>query len=126
MHELAGFFTTLHPRHNLARWSRWLSHTYKKRWFIETGFRMLNSIHESFRNHTPMAQLAQLYLRAYIFNSWQFFRKQQLKNRTKCWLTSLPMYQLKLKDRIEREIKDIVRENVWFLQKEKRRLYFTR
>ncbi|WP_457559531.1 hypothetical protein [Candidatus Harpocratesius sp.] len=48
MNEIEGFFTTLKPRINLARWSRWLSRTYKKRWFEKTGFRMLNSIHESF------------------------------------------------------------------------------
>ncbi len=53
VNEIEGFFTTLKPRKNLARWSRWLSRTYKKRWFEETGFRMLNSIHESFRNHHP-------------------------------------------------------------------------
>ncbi|MHA1775904.1 MAG: hypothetical protein DRO88_11850 [Promethearchaeia archaeon] len=45
MHEIEGFFTTLKPRRNLARWSRWLSRTYKKRWFEETRFRMLNAIH---------------------------------------------------------------------------------
>ncbi|MCF2141372.1 MAG: hypothetical protein K9W44_15040 [Candidatus Lokiarchaeota archaeon] len=110
--EIEGFFTTLDPRKNLARWSRWLSRTYKKRWFEETGFRMLNSIHESFRNHHPFPQLAQIYLRSYIFNCWQFYRKQQIKCHTKLWKTSLNVYQSSLTDVIEREMLESTKENV--------------
>ena len=118
MHEIEGFFTTLKPRRNLARWSRWLSRTYKKRWFEETGFRMLNAIHESFRNRYPSTQLAQIYLRAYVFTE---------SNRLIIALKSgklLNVYQSTLKRIIERKMFENIRENVWFLQKEKRGLYF--
>ncbi|MCF2141239.1 MAG: hypothetical protein K9W44_14360 [Candidatus Lokiarchaeota archaeon] len=66
--ELEGFFTTLRPHKNQARWSRWLLKTYKKRWFEEISFRMLNEIHISYRNQKSTTQIAELYLHAYIFN----------------------------------------------------------
>jgi len=90
----------LRPRKNHARWSRWLTNAYKKRWYKETGFRMLNSIHESFRNRFPFVQLGQLYLRGYVFNCWQYFRKHQINQKIPMWKTSLPQYQIRCTDQI--------------------------
>ena len=74
-----GFFTTIPEWSNDKSFCRFLTRTYKKRWNIETGFKMLNSIHESFRNRSAVKQLIQIYLRGIVYNSWQFWRKGVLK-----------------------------------------------
>jgi len=124
MHQLAGFFTTLRPRKNHARWCRWLSRLYKKRWLQETGFRMLNEVHVSYRNHTPFTQLAQLYLRAIIYNNWQYVLKKSKASKVHRWRMSLCMYQQHLSTKIEEILARSVQQNVKYLQKKRREVYF--
>jgi hypothetical protein len=76
MNNLAGFLTTLIPWKNTEAFCSWLKRLYKKRWNIETDFREVNAVHESYRNHSPITQLAQLYLRGYIVNYWQACKKE--------------------------------------------------
>ncbi|WP_457559063.1 hypothetical protein [Candidatus Harpocratesius sp.] len=78
--QLSAFFTTLEPWKNEKSWERWLIKTYKIRWKQETGFSSLNKIHKQFRYRNPIVQLAELYLRALIHKSWQFYRNKGLKN----------------------------------------------
>jgi hypothetical protein len=98
--KLAGFFTTMDEWQNVNAWCRWLTRAYKKRWNIETGFSKLNQIHESYRNRYPCVQLAQLYLRAIIYNNWQYFSKVakrlKMKNSARC----LKIYQEKLSPKL--------------------------
>lgn len=77
--EMAGFFTTIRPWNNVRAFIRFLTRTYKQRWNIETGFRELNKTHYSFRNRESVKQLTQIYLKALIYNNWQFWRKRTLK-----------------------------------------------
>lgn len=75
MKKLAGFLTTLIPWKNAKAFCSWLKRLYKKRWNIETKFRVVNAVHDSFRNHRAITQLAQLYMRGYIVNYWQACKK---------------------------------------------------
>jgi hypothetical protein len=124
LHQLAGFFTTLHPSKNHASWCRWLARTYKKRWCQETAFRMLNEIHPSFRNRYPTVQLAQLYLRGIIYNQWQTFLKGYANSTFPRWQFGLHRYQQYLKHQVEHEFMRSIRENVGFLQKKRREVFF--
>src|SRR6056297_1693079 len=45
--QMAGFLTELDEWKNLVKFCRWLPRMYKKWWNIETGFKMLNLIHDS-------------------------------------------------------------------------------
>jgi hypothetical protein len=122
--KLAGFFTTLKPWKNHSRWAKWLSRAYKKRWNEETGFSKLNAIHESFRNHHPNVQLSQLYMRAIIYNNWQYFKREAKKSRVRASKRTLAFFKEMLEGRIYDLIEQSVRCNLKYLQKKRRRLYF--
>jgi hypothetical protein len=126
VHQLAGFFTTLRPRQNQARWCRWLTRAYKHRWCEETGFRMLNEVHDNYRNHTPFTQLSQLYLRALIYNNWQYCLKIQVGSHIHRWELALDQYQQRLGHRVEEIVAQSVRQNLKYLQKNRRDVYFRR
>jgi len=73
LHNLAGFYTNLKPWKNKRSWARYLVREYKKRWSIETGFRMLNSMHKRFRSTQFSVILSELYMRGWIYNGWQAY-----------------------------------------------------
>jgi len=98
--KLAGFFTTMDEWQNLNAWCRWLTRAYKKRWNIETGFSKLNQIHESYRNRYMSVQLAQIYLRAIIYNNWQYFTKVSKRLNVKKSIRCLKNYQEKLSPKL--------------------------
>ncbi|QEE15540.2 transposase [Promethearchaeum syntrophicum] len=122
--QLAGFFTTLKPWKNHSRWAKWLSRAYKKRWNEETGFSKLNDIHKSFRNHYPNVQLSQLYMRAIIYNNWQYFKREAEKSGIRASKRSLAVFLETLEWRIYNLIEQSVSYNLKYLQKKRRRLYF--
>lgn len=74
MRNLKGFFTNYKPWKNKKSWARYLVKEYKRRWNIETGFAMLNKIHESLRERTHTVKLSTYYLRAFLYNWWQSWR----------------------------------------------------
>lgn len=80
LRNLAGFFTNMKSWKNKRSWARYLVSEYKKRWWIETGFRMLNSVHKRFRSAHFSVLLAELHMRGWIYNTWQAFRHESLKN----------------------------------------------
>lgn len=125
MNKLSGFITTLRPRKNTARWCRWLVVTYKKRWLEETAFRMINEIHSSFRNGLPVVQLAQLYLRGIIYNNWQLVLKYGVQAKVPRWQLSLGMYQQHVCRHLEKMMADSIKENVKYMQKKRREVYFS-
>jgi hypothetical protein len=71
MHNLAGFYTNLKPWKNKRSWARYLVREYKRRWNIETGFRMLNFMHIRFRSNQFTVVLSEMYMRGWIYNCWQ-------------------------------------------------------
>lgn len=79
MKQLHGFFTNYTPWKNHKAWVRYLVKTYKRRWNIETGFAMLNKIHETGRQRNFRSKLADLYLRATVYNCWQSWRLDQIR-----------------------------------------------
>ena len=81
--QLAGFYTTMKPWKNKKAWARYLARTYKRRWNIETGFSKLNEIHKTFHNRKFTVKLAENYMRAWIYNSWQAWHLTSKKNRLK-------------------------------------------
>ena len=123
-HQLSAFFTTTSPWKDKRAWSKWLTRTYKKRWNQETGFRMLNALHPQFRYQYPTVQLAELYLRGAIYNSWQFFRHQQTRNGMNARQLTLYRYQKHIISQIESDFIQNVIYNLKYMQKRKRRLYF--
>ena len=80
--RMKGFFSTIRVWANEKQYCRHLIRSYKLRWNIETGFSKLNSIHESYRYRHSEQQLVGMYLRAFIYNNWQFWRKSILKTCT--------------------------------------------
>ncbi len=124
IHQLSAFFTTMDPWKNERSWARWLTKTYKIRWNQETGFSSLNRIHEQFRYRSPVVQLAELYLRGMIHNGWQFYRIQGLKSGIHHQELTLFWYRNRTVEQLEAEILSSSIENVKYLQKGKRRLYF--
>ena len=78
--KLAAFFTTLKPWSNLKSWARYLTRQYKRRWNIETGFRMLNSMHETYRTTYYPVKLADMHIRGIIYNSWQAWRIYKIRD----------------------------------------------
>lgn len=74
MNNLRGFFTNYKPRKNAKSWVHYLIRTYKRRMNIETGFALLNKIHELGRERNHRAKLASLYLRGMIYDCWQSWR----------------------------------------------------
>lgn len=94
MSKMAGFFTTLLPWKNPNAWARWLTSGYKGRWNIETGTCKLNAVHESFRYRFPMQKLCDEYLRAIIYNHWQFNMKWGEKINLKSSRYSLKEYKI--------------------------------
>jgi hypothetical protein len=89
MKKMAGFFTTIVPWKNANAFCSWLKRVYKIRWNIETAFRIVNLVHESFRNHSWKNQLAQLYIRGYIYNYWQVTKKEAQSQKLSAALRSL-------------------------------------
>lgn len=77
MRELRGFFTTYTPWKNQRAWARFLVREYKRRWNIETGFSMLNKVHESGRERRFTTKLATIYCRSVIYNWWQSWRLER-------------------------------------------------
>lgn len=124
LQSLSAFFTTLKVPRNVNRWARWLTRSYKKRWCEETGFSKLNEIHPSFRNRYPVIQLAQLYLRAIIYNNWQCYKKIAEHAKIKPSKRSLGCYLTYYQDRLEQICFMSVKQNIKYLQKSKRRVYF--
>ncbi|WP_371801682.1 transposase [Candidatus Lokiarchaeum ossiferum] len=124
IHHLSAFFTTLDPWKNKRSWAKWLTKTYKIRWNQETGFSSLNRIHEQFRYRYPTVHLAELYLRAMIHNGWQFYRNQGLKQGIHHQELTLFWYRNRMLNQLEEIIVRSSYENVKYLQKRKRRLYF--
>lgn len=124
IHQLSAFFTTMDPWKNERSWAQWLTKTYKIRWNQETGFSSLNKIHEQFRYRYPRVQLAELYLRAMIHNGWQFYRNQGLKKGIHHQELTLFWYRMRVIHQLESLIVSFSHENVKYLQKGKRRLYF--
>jgi len=102
MGQMAGFLTTLDKWKNLVNFCRWLARTYKKRWNIETGFKMLNQIHDSLRAREAPVMLANKYLRGIIYNNWQYWRKLCLSNGIKTSRCSLNVYLLNLQQELEK------------------------
>lgn len=90
----------------------------------ETGFSSLNRIHEQFRYCSPVVQLEELYLRGMIHNGWQFYRNQGLKSGIHHQELTLFWYRNRTVEQLEAEILSSSIENVKYLQKGKRRLYF--
>ena len=83
-----------------------------------------NAIHESFRNHYPNVQLAQLYMRAIIYNNWQYFKREAEKSGIRASRRSLAVFLEILEWRIYNLIEQSVSYNLKYLQKKRRRLYF--
>jgi hypothetical protein len=123
-HKLAAFFTTMPARKNVKRWSIWLSKAYKKRWNIETGFSKLNEIHMRFRCRSPTVFLAYCYIRAFIYNWWQAYRKVMSDHGYRKHDLTFLDFRDNLKNVLKREIKDSTRFNVRYGIKQKRRVYF--
>jgi hypothetical protein len=122
--QLAAFFTTSTPWQNMKNWISWLTRSYKKRWNIETAFRELNFIHNNFQNRHPTVHLGQLYLRALIYNQWQYFRKKCHRTKLKVWEKTLTEFNFSLNSVIEHQIETSVCQNLGYLIKQKRGLYF--
>lgn len=80
MKNLHGFFTNYNPWKNTKSWVHYLVRTYKRRWNIETGFALLNKIHEMGRERDYRSKLAGLYIRGTIYNCWQSWRLDQIRN----------------------------------------------
>jgi len=124
LRKLSAFFTTLPRWRNINRWTRFLTKAYKKRWNEETGFRELNVIHRQFRYRSPVVQLAELYLRALIYNGWQIWRKERKSAQFKNVDRSLDVFSERLTGMIEQEINSSVSYNIRSLQKSRRDRYF--
>jgi hypothetical protein len=71
--KLAGFYTTLPPWKNEDAWARYLTRLYKRRWSVETGFRELNSLHPHLRCRTHVQKWADLFMRGWAYDLWQFW-----------------------------------------------------
>ena len=110
--EMAGFFTTLAPWKNVRAYIRFLVRTYKQRWNIETAFRCLNSTHYSFRNRESVKSLAQIYMKALIYNNWQFWRKHMLKECKSYSAGTQQLFLKRLSDVIVEYYEDILYERV--------------
>lgn len=74
MLQLRGFFTSYKPWQNDKAWARFLVREYKRRWNIESGFAVLNRIHESGRERIYTAKLVNLYCRGVLYDWWQSWR----------------------------------------------------
>lgn len=81
LNNLRGFYTNYRPWTNLKAWMRYLVRTYKRRWNIETGFAMLNKVHETGRERLFTGKLATLFLRGFIYNCWQSWRMNRIRNQ---------------------------------------------
>ena len=79
MRRPAGFYSAIRPRKNKRAWASYLTRTYKQRWSIETGFRMLNSECFTPRYVFPQCRLADIYSRAIIYNLWQARRLELIR-----------------------------------------------
>jgi IS4 transposase len=100
--NLAGFFTTYKPWKNQKAFSKFLCRTYKKRWWVETGFSNLNSIHDSTRTRRFETKLAEILMDCWIYNMWQFTRNVYVDHpwgnrRTLTFKNFLREYQLVMK-----------------------------
>ena len=73
INKLAGFYTTLSPWKNQDAWARYLARLYKRRWSVETGFRELNSLHPHLRCRTHVQKWADLFMRGWAYDLWQFW-----------------------------------------------------
>ncbi len=71
--KLAGFYTTLRPWKNENAWAQYLARLYKRRWSVETGFRELNALHPHFRCRSHVQKWADLFMRGWSYNLWQFW-----------------------------------------------------
>lgn len=122
--QLAAFFTTLKPWKNLNAWASWLTRTYKSRWNEETGFCKLNEVHESFRHRDPIVHLSELYLRAIIYNDWQYYKKRCERDNLKKAYSSLKYYKVLAKKHYEKEIYRFMIQRINKRLKTKREVYF--
>jgi hypothetical protein len=122
--EMAGFFTTFTPWKNLKAFCRFLVRIYKERWNIETGFRCLNSTHISFRNRSPVKQLTQIYMKAIIYNNWQFWRKIALKKCTSYSEAAQNLFLRQYSQSIKESYASIIEDRIEFALKYKKEVYF--
>jgi hypothetical protein len=122
--EMAGFFTTLVPWKNLKAFCRFLVQIYKERWNIETGFRCLNSTHISFRSRDPVKQLTQIYMKAIIYNNWQFWRKVTLKKCTSYSEAAQNQFLRHYSNAIKHSYESIIEDRINFALKHKKEVYF--
>lgn len=122
--EMAGFFTTLVPWKNVRAYIRFLVRTYKQRWNIETAFRCLNSTHYSYRNRNPVKSLAQIYMKALIYNNWQFWRKRTIKECVSYSEGAQQLFLRRLSDIIVNYYSDILDERVKKALNQKMEVYF--
>jgi len=122
--ELAGFFTTIKLWTNLKSFCRFLSRLYKLRWNIETGFRCLNSMHENFRNRSSEKQLAQIYVKALIYNNWQFWRKRVLKDSVSFSEGSESLFLRRYSESLVMLYRDIIYDRLKMVLKNKKEVYF--
>lgn len=122
--NLSAFFTTLESWKNENRWAKYLTSTYKIRWNEETAFSKLNQIHIRFRPRKISVHLANMYLRAIIYNNWQYYRKIKIHDRYLPRYISLFDYLDELKRVLENQIFMSVKKNTGYLMERKRRAYF--
>jgi hypothetical protein len=74
--NLAGFLTTIKSWKNHLKFGYFLSKEYKHRWFTETGFAKINSIHDSNRSAKWKIKLLTLTMDGWIYNHWQWVRER--------------------------------------------------
>jgi len=80
LRELRGFFTNYKPWKNKKAWARYLTREYKRRWNTETGFCVLNRLHESCRTRYPAVKLANVYCRGILYDWWQSWRLNRIRS----------------------------------------------
>lgn len=84
MNEVFVFVVTKKPprkRKRRASWSTRLVRVYKKRWYIESGFRDLNCFQPPVHARTDATKLFSMMMRCWLYNAWQMQRAMHRRLR---------------------------------------------